>query len=117
MDITTAVTSLSALAQQSRLSAFRLLVRAGSDGMVAGEIARALGVPNNTLSSHLAVLQHAGLIASERQGRSIRYRVEFSGVRALLGFLVEDCCQGSPEVCAPLLEQLLPDCCPGEARA
>lgn len=117
MDINDAVASLSALAQYSRLSAFRLLVRAGGEGMVAGDIARALQVPNNTLSAHLSVLQQAGLIYSEREGRSIRYRVEFSGVRALLGFLVEDCCQGSPEVCAPLLEQLLPDCCPGEARA
>ena len=117
MDIERAVTGLSALAQQSRLSAFRLLVRAGVDGMAAGDIARALGVPNNTLSSHLAVLQHAGLIQSERQGRSIRYRVELEGVRSLLDFLVEDCCQGRPEICAPLLEQLLHDCCPVDARA
>jgi ArsR family transcriptional regulator, arsenate/arsenite/antimonite-responsive transcriptional repressor len=113
MDIKAAVSGLSALAQQSRLSAFRLLVRAGDDGLAAGEIALALGVPNNTLSSHLAVLQHAGLIRSERQGRSIRYRVDLAAMRSLLDFIVEDCCHGHPEICAPAYR----DCRPADTRA
>lgn len=119
MDITTTVKALGALAQESRLNAFRLLVRSGPQGLAAGEIARRLEVPHNTLSSHLAILSNAGLVASHRESRSIIYHVDFEGTRELLTFLMEDCCQGQPELCAPLLESLLPDCCaatnsPGE---
>jgi len=106
-----ATAMLGALAQDTRLSVFRLLVPAGRDGTPAGELARSLGVPHNTLSSHLAILGHAGLIASRREGRSIRYRVDFAGVRALLAFLMEDCCQGRQEVCAPALDSVLAGCC------
>jgi DNA-binding transcriptional ArsR family regulator len=79
--------------------------------MAAGEIARALDIPHNTMSSHLSILANAGLIDSRRDGRSIIYSVNFDGTRDLLSFLVEDCCQGRPEVCAPLLDSVLPGCC------
>ncbi len=111
MEIKAATRSLAALAQESRLSTFRLLVRAGGDGMPAGAIAGALGIPHNTLSTHLATLVNAGLIRSRRDGRSIIYSVDFDGTRWLLGFLLEDCCQGAPEVCTPVLDTLLADCC------
>ena len=109
MDITNAVRALAALAQTTRLAAFRLLVRAGSEGLPAGEIAQGLGIPHNTLSTHLATLAQAGLVSSERLGRSIVYRVDFDGTRDLLGFLVEDCCRGAPDVCRPALDSVLAD--------
>lgn len=97
-----AVAALSALAHEGRLAVFRMLVQAGSDGVPAGEIARRLGVPANTLSANLNVLSHAGLIDSRREGRSIIYTAAYERMAALLGFLVEDCCQGSAAICAPL---------------
>jgi DNA-binding transcriptional ArsR family regulator len=119
MDLSITVKALGALAQESRLRAFRLLVRSGPKGLAAGEIARRLDVPHNTLSSHLAILGNAGLVVSHRESRSIIYQVNFAGTRELLAFLMEDCCQGQPELCAPLLDSLLPQCCattksPGE---
>ena len=111
MDINSTVKALSALAQESRLNAFRLLVQAGPTGIAAGEIARELEIPHNTLSSHLSILVNAGLVESHREGRSIIYRVDFTGTRQLLAFLMEDCCQGQPELCEPLLDRLLPACC------
>ena len=111
MDISITVKALGALAQESRLRAFRLLVRSGPEGLAAGEIARRLDVPHNTLSSHLAILSNAGLVVSHRESRSIIYQVNFAGTRELLAFLMEDCCQGQPELCAPLLDSLLPDRC------
>jgi DNA-binding transcriptional ArsR family regulator len=101
MQLPIAVEALSALAHPSRLAAFRLLVRAGDDGVPAGEIAREIGALPNTLSSHLTILGHAGLIRSRREGRSIRYLADYARMRELLGFLVEDCCAGRPEICAP----------------
>lgn len=97
MDKSAAIRALGGLAQDTRLDAFRLLVRAGDGGMPAGEIARSLGVPHNTMSTHLAVLAGAGLVKSRREGRSIIYRADFAGTRRLLSFLVEDCCAGVPE--------------------
>jgi ArsR family transcriptional regulator, arsenate/arsenite/antimonite-responsive transcriptional repressor len=111
MDINTATRALSALSQQTRLETFRLLVRSGAVGMAAGEIARALEVPHNTMSSHLSILANAGLVTSRREGRSVIYGVEFDGTRRLLGFLMEDCCQGRPEVCSPVLDSVLQGCC------
>jgi DNA-binding transcriptional ArsR family regulator len=111
MDISTTVKALGALSQESRLEAFRLLVRSGSEGMAAGEIARRLRIPHNTMSSHLSILANAGLIGSRREGRSIIYSIDFTGTRELLSFLMEDCCQGRPELCAPVLDSLLPGCC------
>jgi len=111
MDTKAATRTLAALSQDTRLEVFRLLVRAGTAGMAAGEIARVLSVPHNTLSSHLAILANAGLVDSRRDGRSIIYRVDFEGTRQLLAFLVEDCCQGRPEDCATMLSSVMPGCC------
>ncbi len=97
-----AVEGLSALAHESRLSIFRLLVRAGTDGVAAGEIARKLDVLPNTLSASLAVLSNAGLVTSRRDGRSIIYAADYDRMTSLLTFLVEDCCNGDAAICAPL---------------
>ena len=99
-----AVDALSALAHGHRLAVFRLLVRAGADGLPAGEIAREIGVLPNTLSTHLTILGHAGLVYSRREGRSVIYSADYDGMRDLLGFLVADCCGGRPEICAPLAD-------------
>ncbi len=102
MELTTATRRLHALAQDSRLSIFRLLVKAGGEGVPAGDIARDLGVAPNTLSAHLSVLANAGLVVSRREGRSIIYTADYGGMSELLAFLVEDCCQGRAEVCDPI---------------
>ena len=96
-----AVDRLSALAQESRLRVFRLLVRSGPPGLPAGEIAEALEIPAATLSFHLAQLTRAGLAEARREGRSIIYALRVEGMRELLAFLTEDCCQGRPELCTP----------------
>ncbi|MCK8455421.1 ArsR/SmtB family transcription factor [Sphingomonas faeni] len=110
MDNTDAIEVLSALGQGTRLDVFRLLVRHEPDGMAAGEIARALDVPQNTMSAHLAVLARAGVVRSERHSRSIVYRADLDCLRALMLFLVKDCCAGSPDLCASLLTDLTPCC-------
>lgn len=99
-----AVASLAALAHGGRLSAFRMLVQAGAAGLAAGEIARRLEMLPNSLSSHLAILDKAGLIHARRQGRSIIYTADYGAMQGLLGFLLEDCCGGAAEICAPLGE-------------
>ena len=113
METKSPVTALSALAHEGRLRVFRMLIQAGVMGMPAGEIARRLDVPPNTLSANLNILSHAGLVSSRRQGRSIIYTAEYDRMRALLGFLVEDCCGGSPEICAPLADVLRAADCDG----
>jgi DNA-binding transcriptional ArsR family regulator len=113
MQLPIAVDALSALAHASRLAVFRLLVRAGPDGMAAGDIAREIGALPNTLSTHLAILGHAGLVRSRREGRSIIYSADYDRMRALLGFLVADCCAGRPEICGSLPSIADgADCCP-----
>lgn len=107
------ILALAALAQPTRLDVFRLLVGHEPDGLAAGEVARRLAVPHNTMSSHLAVLTRAGLIRAERQSRSIIYRANLDRVREVVTFLLKDCCGGRPEVCAPLIADLAP-CCPTE---
>ncbi|MBT3430235.1 MAG: helix-turn-helix transcriptional regulator [Proteobacteria bacterium] len=102
MDTLSAVDALSALAQASRLRIFRLLVKHSPAGLAAGKIADDLGVRHNTLSSHVAILTRAGLLKAERNGRSIIYRVDPKGIQSLLSYLVEDCCDGQPELCTPL---------------
>lgn len=102
MDSPSAVTALGALAHQGRLEVFRLLVQAGPQGLAAGEIARATGSLPNTLSTNLNILAAAGLVASRREGRSIIYNAGYAAMRELLAFLMEDCCAGKPEICAPL---------------
>lgn len=97
-----AVDALQALGHETRLSVFRLLVKAGANGMMAGEIAQSCGVPPSTMSHHTANLERAGLATSERESRVIRYRADYEGMRQLLAFLMEDCCQGDPAVCADL---------------
>jgi ArsR family transcriptional regulator, arsenate/arsenite/antimonite-responsive transcriptional repressor len=112
MEVNQAIEALAALAQESRLKVFRLLVHRGPMGMAAGDIARALNVPANTLSSHLAVLSRAGLIASRKEGRSVIYAMDVAGTRALLSFLVEDCCRAERDVCDRLINSALAGCCP-----
>ncbi len=109
-DITTqvwAVDALGALAHETRLSVFRMLVKAGPDGMIAGAIAENCGVPPSTMSHHLATLERAGLVQSERESRLIHYRADFAGMRRLLTFLMQDCCQGAPEMCGVLMTELV----------
>lgn len=101
-----AVDALGALAHETRLSVFRMLVKAGADGMIAGAIAEHQGVPPSTMSHHLATLERAGLVQSERESRLIHYRADYAGMRRLLAFLMQDCCQGAPEMCADLVGEL-----------
>jgi ArsR family transcriptional regulator len=109
---------LAALAHPTRLDVFRLLVRHEPKGLAAGEIARTLSVPQNTMSSHLAVLSRAGLVSAQRFSRSIVYRADLSRLRAVIVFILKDCCGGRPEICAPLMEDLAPCCSPsGRKRA
>ena len=102
MEAKQALSSLAALAHETRLAVFRLLVQQGPAGMPAGEIAQLLGVPSPTLSFHLKELQRAGLIGATRQQRQILYATDFAGTRALLDFLMRDCCQGHPELCGSM---------------
>ena len=99
MDAPTAIAALGALAQEHRLALFRLLVQAGEDGMPAGAIAEALGVPNSSLSFHLAQLSRAGLVRQQRRHRSIIYSADYGAMNALVGYLLENCCAGA--ACAP----------------
>ena len=105
------VLALAALAQPTRLDAFRLLVKHEPGGLPAGEIATELAVPHNTMSAHLSVLSRAGLVTSKRNSRSIVYRANLDAFQKVALFLLQDCCGGRPEVCAPLIDSLSP-CCP-----
>lgn len=111
MESAQAILAFAALSQSTRLDVFRLLMEHEPTGLPAGEIARRMTVPHNTMSTHLAILTRAGLIAAERQSRSIIYRAQIDAVRALASYLVKDCCGGRPEICAPLIADLSP-CCP-----
>ncbi len=103
MDDRTAVQALAALANEHRLCIFRTLVQAGPSGMRAGELAKRLGISATNLSFHLKELDRAGLLVATRQGRNIVYAVHIDGIRELLAFLTEDCCQGRPELCGESL--------------
>ena len=116
MEIEAALRGLSALAQPGRLAVFRLLIKAGPDGMAAGEIARDLDTAANTMSAQLLVLANAGLVRARREGRSIIYAADFEQMRSLLLFLTEDCCGGRAEICVPLAN-LARDCCPPARKA
>ena len=111
METEASILALAALAQSTRLEAFRLLVRHESDGLPAGEISNHLAIPANTLSSHLGILTRAGLIRSERRSRSIIYRADLDRFRDLVLFLLKDCCGGRADLCEPLVAELAP-CCP-----
>ena len=99
METENAIEAFSALAQETRLSVFRLLVAAGSDGMPAGTIAKALSATPSTLSHHLSLLERAGLLRSWRVQRQIFYAADYEGVRQVLAFLMDDCFSGIPEIC------------------
>jgi ArsR family transcriptional regulator, arsenate/arsenite/antimonite-responsive transcriptional repressor len=110
MEMTNAVAALSALAQESRLAVFRLLVEAGPKGMPAGQIAQALDLASNTLTFHFDRLRMAGLVTVRRAGRSMIYAARFDTMNALLGYLTENCCEGAAGPCAPSV------CAPAKSR-
>src|SRR5436305_856726 len=116
MESETAILALAALAQPTRLEVFRLLVKHQPDGLAAGDIAKALAVPQNTMSSHLSILSRAGLVGAQRFSRSIVYRADLTHFGAVMLFMLRDCCDGRPEICAPLIEDLTP-CCPPKPKA
>ncbi|KKX29353.1 metalloregulator ArsR/SmtB family transcription factor [Rhizobium sp. LC145] len=107
-----AILALAALAQPTRLQAFNLLVQHEPDGIPAGDVARMLAIPQNTMSSHLSVLARAGLISAERRSRLIVYRADIAALREVMLYLVKDCCGGRAELCAPLVAELSPCCTP-----
>ena len=107
MDKIDAIVALAALAQTTRLDAFRLLVECEPEGLAAGEIARRLAIPHNTLSTHLAVLNRAGLVSAQRRHQSLIYRASLGRFRDLTAYLLRDCCGGHPEVCALLLHDIV----------
>lgn len=100
MDTRQVITALGALAQENRLAVFRLLVQAGPEGLAAGVVAERLGIPSSSLSFHLAQLTHAGLIRQRRVSRSLIYSADFDAMNGLVGYLTENCCQGSRADCA-----------------
>ncbi len=108
-----ALAALAALSQATRLQTFRLLVSREPEGVPAGELARVIGVPQNTMSAHLSILANAGLVSGERQSRSIIYRADLALFREVILFLLKDCCAGRSDVCAPVLADLIPCCPPG----
>ncbi len=112
MDLSTAITAFGALAQESRMKVFRLLMEQGPEGMPATEIAEKIGVRQNLMSTHLRVLSNAGVTTTRRDGRKIYHAADFDKIRALISYLVHDCCQGQPEQCSRLLDEILPiqDC-------
>jgi ArsR family transcriptional regulator, arsenate/arsenite/antimonite-responsive transcriptional repressor len=116
MEIREAVTSLAALAQETRLSIFRLLVEAGPDGQSAGRIGEKLEVPAATLSFHLKELSRAGLVSARQEKQFIYYAVDFEHMAELMTFLTENCCQGMPQACLTVVETALGSCCPPKTK-
>jgi ArsR family transcriptional regulator len=110
MDKKSALAAFAALAQETRLDVFRLLIKAGEKGMFSGEIGEKLSVRQNTMSANLAVLLHAGLIRNEREGRSVRYFADLEGMQGLLAYLMEDCCGGQPALCQPVINEIACAC-------
>ena len=110
MDKIIALEALAALAHETRLEVFRSLIQAGPDGLAAGEIATLHAVVQNTMSSHLAILSRSGLITRSRAGRSIRYRANYAAMQSLLMYLLEDCCRGNAEICAPIAQAIACHC-------
>lgn len=115
MESEAAILALAALAQSTRLDVFRLLVKHEPEGLAAGEIAKVLAVPQNTMSAHLSVLSRAGLVTARRISRSVVYRADLMRFQTMMSFLVNDCCDGRPEICAPLIESITP-CCPPKRK-
>jgi ArsR family transcriptional regulator len=108
MDNLETIAALAALAQSTRPDAFRLFVSHEPDGVPAGELARLIEVPQNTMSAHLAILAHAGLVKGDRQSRSIIYRANLARFREVALFLLKDCCGGRADICAPIIADLTP---------
>ncbi|MFZ4068649.1 MAG: ArsR/SmtB family transcription factor [Caulobacterales bacterium] len=103
MEETAIIASLAAIAHDTRLKVFRLLVRVGPEGLASGEIARRLQAPASTMSAHLAILARTGLIQARRDSRIVNYTIAPEAVSALFAALVADCCEGRPDLCGPLL--------------
>jgi ArsR family transcriptional regulator, arsenate/arsenite/antimonite-responsive transcriptional repressor len=116
MDMKTAVSALTALAQETRLSIFRLLVEAGAEGVAAGRIAEQLDVAAPTLSFHLKELHRAGLVSSRQESRFIYYAADFERMAALMTFLTHNCCRGMPDECLTIMETALGRCCAPAGR-
>jgi len=115
MESEKAILALAALAQSTRLDVFRLLAKHEPEGLAAGDIAKALAVPQNTMSSHLGILSRAGLVTAQRFSRSIIYRADLQAFQSVVLFMLRDCCDGRPEICAPVIESLKP-CCPPKTK-
>ena len=111
MEIRTAVAALGALAQETRLSIFRLLVEAGPEGVAAGNIGETLKVPGATLSFHLKELARSGLVTARQERQFIYYAVDFERMAELMTFLTQNCCHGMPQKCLTIVETALGDCC------
>jgi ArsR family transcriptional regulator, arsenate/arsenite/antimonite-responsive transcriptional repressor len=109
IDEKTAIEALAALAQPTRLDVFRRLIKSYPDEIAAGEIARQCKMPHNSMSTHLAILTRAGLVSVRKEGRMMHYGANLPGFQRLMSFLLQDCCQGRAEICAPLVAQLT--CC------
>ena len=116
MESEQAILALAALAQSTRLDVFRLLTKHEPEGLAAGDIAKKLAVPQNAMSSHLAILSRAGLVTAQRFSRSIVYRADLKAFQAVVLFMLRDCCDGRPEICAPVIESLKPCCAPKTMR-
>ena len=117
MDSEDAVAALGALALKTRLETFRLLVKYEPTGLPAGEVARLIEVPQNTMSTHLQILARAGLVHGDRQSQQIIYRANLERFRELTLYLVKDCCGGNAELCTPLVADLTPCCTPSTKKA
>ena len=116
MESEDAILALAALAQSTRLDVFRLLAKNEPEGLAAGDVAKVLAVPQNTMSSHLAILARAGLVSAQRFSRSIVYRADLARFQDVVLFMLRDCCYGRPEICAPLIANLTPCCAPKPKR-
>ena len=106
MDNANATTAFAALSQHTRLDVFRLLIKAGNEGLLSGEMGKLLAVKQNTMSTNLNILLRAGLIRNERQGRSVRYFADMQGIADLIDYLLSDCCGGAPDQCAPIVRTI-----------
>jgi len=117
MDAKKSQAAFAALSQPTRLKAFRKLVAAHPDGLLAGDIAKVCKVPHNTMSTHLAALMRGGLISVARQGRSMNYRADLDGFRGLVDFMLRDCCGGRAEICAPVVGEFAAGYAPARKEA
>jgi DNA-binding transcriptional ArsR family regulator len=116
MEIKAAVTALAALAQETRLSIYRLLIEAGPEGVSVGRIGQTLEVPGATLSFHLKELARAGLVSSRQEKQFIYYAVDFERMAELMTYLTQNCCQGMPQECLTVVEAALGRCCPPQSK-